>query len=239
MDQLLEDSQDDHLQKLKPEGALHSVVAEVPGEHAPSANLLRLWNSMIRWLLATRSNFAQFLRSLLQPSQSAEDCTPSTLWPMPLPYPEWLQPRASGSKCSYPTMCRQKAVNMAVLMLNWLHLRRPKHPPASMRVGRRLTPMQWQTVKRLEKYFFEVSFEGDIGPAQMGRTAAKMEGLDQTLHRLQAQATELHVADYRTKLRKHGKEKKKICPLCPEVTEEDRAKWWDHSALQCQCKLRS
>lgn len=70
--------------------------------------------------------------------------------------------------------------------------------------------MQWQTVKRLEKYFFEVSFEGDIGPAQMGRTAAKMEGLDQTLHRLQAQATELHVADYRTKLRKHGKEEEDL-----------------------------
>jgi hypothetical protein len=70
-----------------------------------------------------------------------------------------------------------------------------------MRVGRALTAKQQMVVGNLEKFFREVSFDGDIGPAEMGRTAAKLESLDTLLFSLQDQASRLHAGDYRTKMR--------------------------------------
>ena len=121
---------------------------------------------------------------------------------MPPPYTRWLLPEDDAlEKVSYPVMARQKAVNLAVVTLSWLHLRRPARAPAEMRLGKPLNVKQRQVVTQLEKFYWEVSFDGDIGPAEMGRTAAKIESLDELLWSLQDQASRLHAGDYRTKLR--------------------------------------
>ena len=153
-------------------------------------------------MLATNSVFAFFFRSLPKPQRSDDERTALSVWPMPPPFPRWLLPAENDAvKLPYPIVARQKALNLAVITLSWLHLRRPRVAPPEMRVGRALTAKQQKVVGNLEKFFREVSFDGDIGPAEMGRTAAKLESLDILLFSLQDQASRLHAGDYRTKMR--------------------------------------
>ena len=153
-------------------------------------------------MLATNSVFVFFFRSLPKPQRSDDERTALSVWPMPPPFPRWLLPAENDAvKLPYPIVARQKALNLAVITLSWLHLRRPRVAPPEMRVGRALTAKQQKVVGNLEKFFREVSFDGDIGPAEMGRTAAKLESLDILLFSLQGQASRLHAGDYRTKMR--------------------------------------
>lgn len=153
-------------------------------------------------MLATDSNFGFFFRSLPKLQRSEDERTALSVWPMPPPYPRWLLPNEGDvEKLPYPIIARQKAVNLAVITLSWLHLLRPRIAPQEMRVGRALSSKQRLVVSKLEMYYREVSFDGDIGPAEMGRTAAKLESLDTLLTSLQDQASRLHAGDYRTKMR--------------------------------------
>lgn len=181
---------------------MDSATCAVPGSLAPCGNILRLWTSMTRWMLATNSDFAFFFRSLPKPQRSEDERSALSVWPMPPPFPRWLLPAENdAARLPYPIVARQKALNLAVITLSWLHLRRPRLAPLEMRVGRALTAKQQMVVGNLEKFFREVSFDGDIGPAEMGRTAAKLESLDTLLFSLQDQASRLHAGDYRTKMR--------------------------------------
>lgn len=92
-------------------------------------------------------------------------------------------------------MCIEKAINLIVLGLSWLHLGRPLVAPASMALDAELTYKQWGVVKRFEKLITELANSGDFGPSNMGRTAAKVESLVFLLERLQ-RATEQVVTNY-------------------------------------------
>lgn len=162
-----------------------SKAVDVPGAKAPVVNVLALWSSMARPLLRSKTNFATFLHSFLHNEPSAEEGTADQLWPIPAPYPTWL----SGEHLQWRqvrrvTRARQMAVNLVVLGLSWLHMGRPKTAPKAMSLRSTLTKAQWVTVKRMEGYFEDLIRVGDVGPAQMGRAAAKMEGLDSLLGEL-------------------------------------------------------
>ena len=51
-------------------------------------------------------------------------------------------------------------------------------------------------VHRLQRVISELSEAGDIGPAEMGRSAVKNESLDAVLHDLQIQAARLAKDSY-------------------------------------------
>lgn len=146
----------------------------VPGASASVCNVLKLWNSMSRWIFRSGSSFATFLQSMVSRSSVDDDSAPP-LWPIPAPYPCWFS--SGGGAVNYRRMCVEKAINLAVLALSWLHLNRPKTAPTSLWVGRPLTSKQWGVVKRFEKLFAEVAASGDFGPSAMGRSAAKVESL--------------------------------------------------------------
>lgn len=76
----------------------------------------------------------------------------------------------------------QQAVNLAILMLSWLRVRRPRCAPPEMRLGKQLTAKQKLTASKIEVLFREASFDGNICPAEMGRTAAQIESLDTLLY---------------------------------------------------------
>ena len=93
-------------------------------------------------------------------------------------------------------VARQKGVNLLVLALSWLHMKCPKKCPSCLAPGRPLSKKQWGVVQRLESFLCSLEEVGDVGPAEMGRSAAKNEGLDVLLHDLQVQAAQLLTTSY-------------------------------------------
>ena len=172
----------------------------VPGAKAETCNIVQLWNSLARWILSTFSSFARFLKSLLSTAPSVEDGTTSTCWPMPVPYPEVWRHEDEAAPLSPAVRSLRKAVNLVVLALDWLHMGRPGVIPSVLALGRSLSKQQWRVVKRFESQMLDVAHSGDIDAAAMGRTAAKVEGLDSILTELQGQAMTWRAAGYEQRL---------------------------------------
>lgn len=168
-------------------GASASRQYKVPGASAPTCNIARIWASMFRWILEARSDFSTFLHSVICNKPSLEEGTAFSIWPMPPPYPQWMRPgNACDKRGAEGTMEKQKALNLIVLNLSWQHLGQPSRAPPSLRLGRKLNGRQWAVVRRFDEMLDALLLAGDIGPAEMGRTAAKMEGLEGILQSLHA-----------------------------------------------------
>ncbi len=151
----------------------------MPGAAAPVSNVTRIWNPLLRWILGSRTTFANFLHSVICNKPSVEEGTATSIWPMSPPYP-WLMAKTyvsprSGDKQLVEI---QRAMNLITLTLSWLHLGQPRVAPRAVRLGRKLSKAQWKVVRRLEPYLEPLVAAGEVGPKEMGRTAAKMESLD-------------------------------------------------------------
>ena len=151
----------------------------VPGALAPVSNLNRIWAPLLRWVLGSRTTFATFLHSVICNKPSLEEGTATTIWPMPPPYPRRMKEEHGGGALQDDCDRNlEKALNLVVLALSWLHLQHPATAPRSLRLGRGLSRMQWRVVRRFRLFLSTAAEVGDVGPSDMGRTAAKMEGLD-------------------------------------------------------------
>ena len=125
--------------------------------------------------------------------------TASSLWPMSAPYNRWfVKGNWQPEKHESAEVCRQKAVNLMILALSWLHMKSPCVCPRGLSRHHQLSRKQWGVVKRLETMFSSLEAVGDIGPSQMGRAAAKNEGLDSLLHDLHERAAFLANVGYAT-----------------------------------------
>ena len=158
--------------------ALHGI--DVPGASASTVDASSWWNSSLRHALRGGSKFAIFLKTLLKTAttSSAEEATGKP-WPMPIPYPTvWL--REAGGRELLEDFSFKHAVNMMVASLNWLFLRRPPVAPHTIRLGTKLSRIQWRVVRELERLSF--SWNGKIVTAvDMGRTASKIEALERAV----------------------------------------------------------
>ena len=118
---------------------------------------------------------------------------------MPAPYPKWFEPvvvKAVGTQ-GYRQMCKQKAVNFAILALSWLHLNRTNAAPSELSLQTKLSRKQWAVVHRIEKLLDEIAVTDAVGPDQMGRTAAKVESLDSLLETLRGVALSMLPESYK------------------------------------------
>ena len=168
-----------------------SGVHAVPGASATPVDVLRIWKCLPRWLLCSKTNFAIFLHSFLGNTPLEHEGTARGLWPISAPYPECFMKKGAWGESAEDggtAACQRRAINLTVLLLSWLHLNRPRRAPKSLSLGSRLTQPQWSVVRRLEAFYADVAESGLIGPNEMGRTAAKVEGLESLLRRLQEQA---------------------------------------------------
>lgn len=165
----------------------------VPGSQAPTSNMLKIWNSLARLIFSGQAGFAQFLKTL-RSRPSADEGTALPLWPIPAPYPRWLRKNAE-ERVNYKRMCIEKAINMIVLSLSWMHLGRPAVAPSCMMLGNELSAKQWGVTKRFERLITDLAQAGDFGPTNIGRSAAKVESLAFLLERLQ-KATQDVVGSY-------------------------------------------
>eukprot|EP00438_Fugacium_kawagutii_P021002 Skav228367 [mRNA] locus=scaffold1981:191093:195553:+ [translate_table: standard] len=111
---------------------------------------------------------------------------------MPLPYPGVFKSRKCKSEADpvhnpeFEPNDRafQLGVNLVVLVLNWLHLRRPGTAPQSIVLGQRLNRLQWRVVRQMEGLMEACKVTSPISANDMGRTAGKIEQLEDALSRL-------------------------------------------------------
>ena len=148
---------------------------KVPGAAAPLIKIAGLANSMPRLLLSLRCSFSAFFADLARQPRQPSGATFS-FWPVPLPYPEVLRAGGGGQRA-----WKKRLLNLAVAALDWLYLRRPARAPAGLEAGTPLTKRQWQMVELLAElvgdgYEFLV-----LSPADLGRTASKLEDQDAVL----------------------------------------------------------
>ena len=184
------------------EGHSHSSTSasskhySVPGALAPVSNLNRIWAPLPRWVLGSRTTFATFLHSVICNKPSNEEGTATSIWPMSPPYPwRMKEEHGNGTLQDKKDLNLEKALNLVVLALSWLHLQQPATAPRSLRLGRRLSRMQWRVVRRFRLFLSAAAEVGDVGPSDMGRTAAKMEGLDGLLAELHGFAEAMGISN--------------------------------------------
>ena len=152
------------------------TARDLPGARASTARASDFWNSVVRWILASRCGrlrsflFSSF-RARADDAQSYRTSRP--VWPIPLPYTK---------RDDIPEMIAttpfQRGVNAIVLMLNWLQLGQPGTAPKPFSLKWKLTGEQRGVVHRLERLMQLWAESPEVTAAEMGRTASKVESVE-------------------------------------------------------------
>lgn len=177
------------------EGAVKSTskgtIPKVPGAAASTVNASSLWNSLLRWILHSHcGDLKSFCYSALQGRIGGKNLHyPGPVWPIPVPFPKVfcrgeVQP-ASKQAAWY------RAANMMILVLNWLHMGKPRCWPKGCDPFASLNDEQLAIVERLEHLSGEWLLFRDVTAVSMGRTAGKVESLEAMVHKLEAIAAAL------------------------------------------------
>ena len=182
-----------------PNGGNHGVVSDepappkttsprAPGALATTVQVEHVWDPLCRWVLSSRrsQSLSSFCHSTFS-RQIHQANRPDTrpVWPIPMPYPN-LAAEGTSREQSF-----QRAINMMVITLNWLHLGGPRRTPSDFYNRARLTPEQLGIVGRLRRLAQEWNESGSIQAEDMGRSAGKIESLEATVQQLTAAAIRL------------------------------------------------
>ena len=161
-----------------------SLLEGVPGSRASTVSIRSWWMGAFRHLLQCGGALCSFYRSLFRKPATSHGASTASLWPMPLPYPGIFKSQKCMSEVDPVDKAFQLGVNLAVLVLNWLHLRRPGTAPPSIVLGQRLNRLQWRAVRQMEGLMEACKETSPISATDMGRTAGKIEQLEDALNRL-------------------------------------------------------
>ena len=174
------------------------VSIRVPGARASTYVGRSVLNSFLRHLMRSRSRVGAFARSFCCQTfdrAMTHDTAFRGLFPVPIPYPEAL---CRGARDDARRLCEKKAICAVVIVLNYLHLGRPRECSKELLMRRPLSKIQWDGVRRLEflmKAWLDVS---PVDANSMGRIAGKVESLEDSLKALEkaAQSLDQHGRDY-------------------------------------------
>ena len=164
--------------------AAGTSILRVPGARASTVHA-GIWDLIFSALLGARTDLSRFLHSMLSSCAPVQRAPERQVWPMPLPFPEMFRKRRSRGKGEAQ---RKWALNYIVLVLDWFHLGERLVSVDSFRVGCRLNKSQWKVVKRLTPLVDSWNIQTEVGPAEMGRCAAKVESVEEELKRLEEAA---------------------------------------------------
>ena len=161
----------------------------VPGAAASTYTGVSLLQSFLRHLLSARCRISGFARSFVTWHFDHHACggtASKELFPLPVPYPEvfWKKSCEEDKKMSL-----KKGVVAAVIALNYLYSNRPK--TCDWDISRQLSKRQWGAIGRLENLMEAWISAPPVTPEVMGRTAGKVESLEEALSRLQRLAEPL------------------------------------------------
>eukprot|EP00438_Fugacium_kawagutii_P029179 Skav210075 [mRNA] locus=scaffold7699:14183:18616:+ [translate_table: standard] len=102
---------------------------------------------------------------------------------MPLPYQSCFRPgTVEGEDVTERSF--QRGLCLAILVLNWLHLRRPAVAPPEICFGQKLSSLQWKAVRQMERTMLAWKRAPEVAAADMGRTASKVEDIETVLNQL-------------------------------------------------------
>lgn len=164
----------------------------VPGANAGTYSGRSLFNSFMRFIFQSKSGLGRFARSLTGrlfcPGNAGHSEACYECFPMPLPYPEVFR---KGWRAESSEVARKKGINALVLILNYLHLGQPARAPGEIAFGRCLTRVQWKAIRRLEGFLEAWLFCCDVDPEAMGRSAAKVESIEEEILSLEKRVCDL------------------------------------------------
>eukprot|EP00435_Cladocopium_sp_Y103_P017908 s2227_g4.t1 len=157
-------------------------VPHLPGSGASTVLVAALMNSMPRWLLKSHGKLRSFLLSILEVPRSLKRASTSipcsAVWPMPIPYPEVF---TKGSDPISGLAHLKRLVSIQVVCLSWLSLGCPEAAPGYLAIGTRLKARQWTAVKYMEHLCYDGNTPEEVDAALMGRSAAKVESMEEVL----------------------------------------------------------
>lgn len=170
-------------QESVPRAAGSKAAYAVPGASAETVSVAELWNSQMRFLLQSAvgplKSFA-FSTFTSQARRSNKVCTLGAVWPLPLPHP-------STGKDRKPI---DHALNNMIIVMNWLHLGGPSKVPDWYSARTPLSGEQRGIVRRMRRLCSAWESCPAISAADMGRTADKLESLQETLATLSKAAVQ-------------------------------------------------
>ena len=102
---------------------------------------------------------------------------------MPLPYQSCFRAESLGDVSSGERSF-QRGLCLAILVLNWLHLRRAAVAPPEICFGQKLSSLQWKAVRQMERTMLAWKNAPEVTAADMGRTASKVEDIEVVLNQL-------------------------------------------------------
>lgn len=102
---------------------------------------------------------------------------------MPLPYQSCFRAESLGD-VSPGERSFQRGLCLAILVLNWLHLRRAAVAPPEICFGQKLSSLQWKAVRQMERTMLAWKNAPEVTAADMGRTASKVEDIEVVLNQL-------------------------------------------------------
>lgn len=171
---------------------------KVPGANASTVHGSRIWEELFRLLGKGRSRMALMFHSV-RTKRPGRRAPLGQVWPMPLPYPELL---LAGKKSLRSGIHgpRKMAMNFIILVNNFLHVGSSSHWKSKCPgLGTALNQQQWAVCSRLEPLIEEWNAESAVGPAEMGRSASKVEAVESVLVALEQTVRQNFKGTYQTR----------------------------------------
>lgn len=166
----------------------YSGLKKAPGQSAPTVRVDQLWNSLTRWILSgPKSGLRSFIfSSEKRHSRCKRACTSGPVWPIPLPFAD------VAVKFEQSDAALMRSLNLMVLVMNWLQLGQPCKAPSDYCASAPLSGEQWGIVKRLKRLARQWNEAEPVTADDMGRTAGKVETLEEQVAKLTAWAHKLN-----------------------------------------------
>lgn len=171
---------------------------KVPGASASTVHGNRIWEELFRLLGKGRSRLALMFHSV-RTKRRGRRAPFGQVWPMPLPYPELL---LAGKKSLRSGIRGPKkmAMNFIILVNNFLHASNSSHwRSVCPGLGTALNRQEWAVCSRLEPLIDEWNAEEAVGPAEMGRSASKVEAVETVLTALEEVVRQHFKSTYETR----------------------------------------
>ena len=162
-------------------------LPHLPGAGASPVHGGAVWSTFFSVLGRAKTPLSRFWHSLRSASPGYSPGQPGRPWPMPVPYPGLHKPGGRRGDRDVP---RKLALNATVLVLSWLYLGQPGalSQPGPLALGSTLSKEQWAIVGTLERNTEAWNSQPLVGPADMGRSAAKVESCEEILRALEVRA---------------------------------------------------
>ena len=146
----------------------------------------RIWHEIFGFLGRAKSKLSLVWHSLRAKPAEERAGPKRQVWPVPLPFPEMFR---RGAKRSQKDGSRKLGLNFVILVMNFLACGDRHWSCVCPGLGTPLNKQQWGVVKQFTSLVDEWNGEEVVDPEAMGRTASKVESIEELLRSLESEAS--------------------------------------------------